>query len=145
MHRQEASDEDRQRSSTDCGASPDRPAVWGQAFGSWGLTDSDGNAAKMKGSTGGFIAGADAAVFDTWRFGVLAGYGDSSIRVDDRNSSATSDEYDLGFYGGTQWGRLGLRTGATYTWQNIDTHRSVNFSGFGDSLSGDSCRCDPGI
>lgn len=41
---------------------------------SWGHTDSDGNAARLNRSTGGFFIGADAPVFDIWRFGAVAGY-----------------------------------------------------------------------
>jgi fibronectin-binding autotransporter adhesin len=56
----------------------DRFAVWGQGYGSWGRSDSDGNAAKLTRSTGGFLLGADVAVFDNLRFGVVAGYSRSS-------------------------------------------------------------------
>lgn len=124
------------RSPGDCGAA-DRLTVWGQAFGSWGSTSSDGNAAKMDRATGGFFVGADAPAFDTWRFGMLAGYSRSDIRVDGRISSATSDDYHLGVYGGTQWGRLGVRAGASHTWQDIGTSRAVGFAGFGQGLAAD--------
>uniref|UniRef100_UPI0012E060F9 autotransporter outer membrane beta-barrel domain-containing protein n=1 Tax=Bosea sp. UNC402CLCol TaxID=1510531 RepID=UPI0012E060F9 len=65
---------------------PDRFAVWGQGYGSWGRTDSDGNAARLKRSTGGFLVGADAAVFDNLRFGVVAGYSRSDFDVNSRLS-----------------------------------------------------------
>jgi outer membrane autotransporter protein len=134
IHKQAADEEG--RLPKECTAS-DRPVAWGQVFGSWGSTDSDGNAAKMERATGGFFTGADAQIFGTWRVGVLAGYSHSRIDVDDRNSSATSDDYHLGVYGGTQWGRLGLRTGGAYTWQDIGTDRSVDFQGFNDRLTAD--------
>ncbi|MDR6872277.1 outer membrane autotransporter protein [Bosea sp. BE125] len=111
----------------------DRFAAWGQGYGSWGRTDSDGNAAKLTRSTGGFLIGADAAVFDTMRFGVIAGYSRSSFDVNARRSSGESDNYHLGLYAGGQWGALGLRTGASYTWHDITTRRTVAFSGFGDN------------
>lgn len=124
-------------------ASPtaDRLAVWGQGFGAWGRIDSDGNAAKLSTSTGGFFVGADMPVFETWRFGVLAGYSRSDFKARDRASSGTSDNYHFGLYGGTSWsvpgGRLGLRTGLAYTWHDIDTSRSVVIPGLVDSLKGD--------
>jgi outer membrane autotransporter protein len=103
----------------------DRFAVWGQGYGSWGRTDSDGNAAKLKRSTGGFLVGADAAVFDNLRFGVVAGYSRSDFDVNSRLSSGESDNYHLGLYGGGQWGALNLRAGANYTWHDIETRRAV--------------------
>lgn len=114
----------------------DRLAVWGKGFGSWGHTSSDGNAARLERSTGGFLIGADTPVFETWRLGLIAGYSRTSFNVRDRQSSGSSDNYHLGLYGGTQWGALGLRTGLTYTWHDISTSRSAIFPGFADSLKG---------
>jgi fibronectin-binding autotransporter adhesin len=122
-------------------ANTDRFAFWTQGFGSWGHTDGDGNAARLNRSTGGVFIGADAPVFDTWRFGAVAGYSRTSFDAEDRHSSGSSDNYHVGLYGGTQWGvsggDLAFRTGAAYTWHDISTDRSVVFPGFGDSLKGD--------
>ncbi|WP_371373853.1 autotransporter domain-containing protein [Sporomusa aerivorans] len=112
------------------------PGAWSQAFGSWGHTSSNGNAAKMDRSTGGFLFGSDIPASDTWRFGAVAGYSHTSFDVKARNSSGSSDNYHLGLYGGSDWGQLGFRSGLAYTWHNIDTTRSVMFPGFSDRLSG---------
>ncbi|MEZ2409018.1 autotransporter outer membrane beta-barrel domain-containing protein [Bosea sp. RCC_152_1] len=112
----------------------DRFAVWGQGYGSWGRTSSDGNAARLTRSTGGFLLGADAAVFDTMRFGAVAGYSRSEFDVNSRFSSGESDNFHLGLYGGGQWGALSLRTGASYTWHDIETRRTVVSSAFGSNL-----------
>ncbi|WP_246686004.1 autotransporter domain-containing protein [Mesorhizobium sp. B2-4-6] len=118
-------------------ATTDRFAVWGSGFGSWGHTGGDGNAARLKRSTGGFFVGGDGLVFDTWRLGAVAGYSRTDFTLRDRGSSGTSDNYHLGLYGGTQWGNLAFRTGAAYTWHSISTDRTVAFPGFTDSLTGD--------
>ncbi|PRD40367.1 autotransporter outer membrane beta-barrel domain-containing protein, partial [Phyllobacterium phragmitis] len=117
-------------------ATTDRFALWGQGFGSWGHTNGDGNAARLSRSTGGFFIGADAPVFDTWRFGAVAGYSSTSFDVKDRVSSGSSDNYHVGLYGGTTWGDLALRTGVAYTWHDISTSRSVSIPGVSDSLKG---------
>ncbi|MER9948491.1 autotransporter domain-containing protein [Mesorhizobium sp. M0047] len=117
-------------------ADTDRFAVWGQAFGSWGNTDSDGNAAAFDRSTGGLLAGADTQL-GTWRVGLLGGYSHSSFDADDRNSSGKSDSYHLGLYGGTNWGAIAFRTGAAYSWNSLSTKRAVAFNGFTDGLSAD--------
>ncbi|RJG41438.1 autotransporter domain-containing protein [Mesorhizobium sp. DCY119] len=111
-------------------------AVWGNAFGSWGHVNSDGNASRLDHSTGGLLVGGDALVGD-WRLGLLAGYSRSSFDVKDRASSGDSDNYHVGLYGGTQWGALALRTGLAYSWHDIETRRDVAFPGFSDQLKGD--------
>ncbi|EXL03733.1 hypothetical protein BG36_11480 [Aquamicrobium defluvii] len=59
--------------------------------------------------------GTDAPVFDTWRFGAVAGYSRTSFDAKDRYSSGSSDNYHLGLYGASAWGDLAFRTGAAYT------------------------------
>ncbi|WP_248312082.1 autotransporter-associated beta strand repeat-containing protein [Bosea sp. BK604] len=115
----------------------ERFAVWGQGYGSWGRTDGDRNAQKLTRSTGGFLIGADVAVFDTMRVGLLAGYSRSEFDAKGRLSSGESDNYHIGLYGGGQWGALGLRAGASYTWHDVETSRTVAFAGFGNSLKSD--------
>ncbi|MBS7696216.1 MAG: autotransporter domain-containing protein [Chelatococcus sp.] len=112
------------------------PVFWSHGFGSWGSTDSDGNAAGLDRNTGGLLIGADGLVGE-WRLGLLAGYSHSSFDADDRASSGSSNNYHLGLYGGTEWGNLAFRTGAAYTWHDIDTNRTAAFPGFADSLSAD--------
>jgi len=118
-------------------ATTDRLAVWGQGFGSWGHTDGDGNAARLNRSTAGFFIGADAPVFDTWRFGAVVGYSSTNFDVKDRHSSGLSDNYHLGLYGGTSWGDVAFRSGVAYTRHDVTTNRGVVFPGLGDSLKGD--------
>ncbi|OJX82490.1 autotransporter domain-containing protein [Mesorhizobium sp. 65-26] len=117
-------------------ADTDRFAVWGQGFGAWGHTGSDGNAAAFDRSTGGMLVGADG-LMGNWRLGLVGGYSRTSFDADDRHSSGDSDNYHFGVYGGTNWGGLALRTGAAYTWHRISTSRSVAFQGFDDQLSAD--------
>ena len=117
--------------------STERFALWAQGFGGWGHTSGDGNAARFGRSTGGFLAGGDAPVLDTWRLGMMAGYSRTSFNVNERASSGASDDYHLGVYAGTQWGDLGFRAGAAYTWHDISTAHAVAFAGFSDSLKAD--------
>lgn len=65
------------------------------------------------------------------------GYSHTRFDVRDRASSGQSNNYHVGLYGGTQWGALGFRGGATYTWHDISTARTLAFPGFGDSLRAD--------
>ncbi|MHC1550511.1 autotransporter domain-containing protein [Phyllobacterium sp. K27] len=110
-------------------------AFWGTGFGSWGATDSDGNAAALDRSTGGFVGGLDGMITDTWRLGLLAGYSHSSFTADNRASSASSDNYHVGLYAGSRWADLSFRSGLAYSWHDIDTSRAVGFTGFADRPS----------
>lgn len=110
-------------------------AAWGRAFGAWGNADGDGNAARMERSTGGILMGTDVPITETWRLGILAGYSRSSLDVGERVSSGSSDNYHLGLYGGGQWGNLGFRSALAYGFHDIETQRSVVFSGFSDRLA----------
>jgi fibronectin-binding autotransporter adhesin len=121
---------------TTASVASERYGAWGSVFGSWGHFGGDGNAARLSRSTGGFVTGVDGLITDDVRLGFLAGYSHSSFKVDDRRSSASSDNYHLGVYGGTQWGALSFRSGLAYTWSEIDTSRQVTFPGFSDSLTG---------
>jgi len=118
-------------------AATDRFAAWGQAFGSWGSFDSDGNAAELDHDTGGLLMGMDGVVAENWRLGLIAGYSHSSFDASDRASSGSSDNYHLGLYAGTRWDNLGLRSGIAYSWHDIETSRAVSFPGFSDTLAGD--------
>ncbi|HWD12625.1 MAG TPA: autotransporter domain-containing protein [Pseudochrobactrum sp.] len=118
-----------------------RYTAWGSAFGSWASQSGDGNAARTKSTLGGFTTGIDAAVYDNWRFGVMAGYSRSTFKTGERGSSGSSDNYTLGAYGGTEWatagGAIGLRSGIAYAWHNVEMSRSVAFSDFSDKLTAD--------
>ncbi|WP_275299820.1 autotransporter domain-containing protein [Achromobacter ruhlandii] len=112
----------------------DRVSLWSQAFGAWARTNSQGNAARLTRSTGGFLAGADAPVSRHWRLGATAGYSRTGFDVKDRLSSGSSDNYHLGLYAGAVWGNLALRAGASHTWHDLSARREAAFPGFSDRL-----------
>ncbi len=78
--------------------------------------------------------GVDVPVANSWRVGVFSGYSRTDFNVDARNSTGEADSYHLGAYGGAQWGALGLRLGASYTWNDIATNRSVTLPHFFNAL-----------
>lgn len=108
--------------------------VWGTPLATIGQAKGSGYAATFDRSSGGFIGGIDVPV-GAWRLGVLAGYSHTSYKVSERSSDGSNDAYQLGVYGGTQWGPLGFRAGAVYGWNNIETKRRVVFPAFNETLS----------
>ncbi|WP_208948235.1 autotransporter outer membrane beta-barrel domain-containing protein [Segnochrobactrum spirostomi] len=109
--------------------------AWAQAYGGWGQTEGDANAASLSRSIGGFLMGIDSPLGEAWRVGLLGGYSQSTFEVDGVNSSADSDNYDLGLYGGARFGDFGLRFGAGYTWHDLSMNRSLAFGGMSEALS----------
>ncbi len=110
-------------------------ALWGESFGSWGRTRSDGNAASLDTSTGGFILGADTALGDSFRVGLAGGFARTSFDVPGRLSSGSNESVFGALYGSGQWGAISVRLGASYAWHDIDTTRTVLFPGFGNMAS----------
>ena len=114
-------------------SSDDKGGLWGQGFGSWSHTGSDGNAARLDRSAGGLVMGADGALGDTLRVGALWGYSRTNVDVDARSSSGQIDSYHLGAYAGGQWGAAAIRTGIAYSWHDVHTTRSIAFPGVSDT------------
>ncbi|WP_310889187.1 autotransporter outer membrane beta-barrel domain-containing protein [Gluconacetobacter diazotrophicus] len=115
---------------------PDKASVWMQDYGSFGHNGGNGNAAGIGHTASGFVLGADAPVAG-WQVGGLVGYGHSSFESGAVSSYGHSSNVSLGLYAGTHWGRLALRTGATYSWNMLSTTRNVGFTGFSNRLNTD--------
>lgn len=111
--------------------------VWASGFGSWVDRDGNSNTGGLKTSTGGFLSGVDVGFASGWRLGVVGGYSQTDLDAKGRYASANSDNWHLGIYGGNQWGPVGLRAGLVHTWHNVDSSRSVAYTGFSDSLNAD--------
>ncbi|MEM8574722.1 MAG: autotransporter domain-containing protein [Pseudomonadota bacterium] len=105
-------------------------AFWTQAYGAWGTFDGDGNAATADRDLGGFISGMDARLAGTWRVGLATGASFSDVSVDERYSGANTSTYHLGGYGSGEVSGLALRAGGLWAWSEIETSRSVAFTGF---------------
>ena len=112
--------------------------MWMQGFGAQGSLGSDGNAAAVADSIGGFVGGFDAAVAADWRLGAYGGYSRSWLDVSGRASSGSMDNYELGLYGATQQGPWALRLGGGYAWHDMSFSRSVAFPGYQASNSSDA-------
>ncbi|MXO65524.1 autotransporter domain-containing protein [Altericroceibacterium endophyticum] len=116
-------------------ASEDGVTLWSQAFGAWGHWNATDNTARLKRSKGGGFIGVDAPVGSSAHLGIMAGYSDDDMTMEARNSSADSESWHLGLYGGAQIGSVALRLGGIYSWHALDTQRNIAFTGFADSLS----------
>lgn len=112
------------------------PTLWAQGYGGWGNSFSNGNAATISSSIGGFLVGLDVAVAPNVRAGLFGGFSQSQFDVTDRASTGSMNNVDLGAYAGAQFGAFALRGGASYTWHDIQVQRSILFSGFSGSESG---------
>jgi autotransporter-associated beta strand protein len=119
------------------GSDDAQSSAWAYALGGWGTQDGDRNSASMDHNTSGMMFGYDRALSDAWRGGFTTGYSHTSADVDARNSDMSIDAYHLGAYARYQEKRFSLRTGAMYSWQDVDSTRDVAFTGFSDRLKAD--------
>lgn len=120
------------------------PAVWSRGIGEWGDIDGNGNASGIDRDTRGILFGGDTTLAnplasagfpESFRLGALFGYSRSNVDGDVSRSSVESDNYHVGFYGGTEWGNLSYRSGLAYSFHDVQANRSIAFAGFGDSTS----------
>ncbi|MCJ2010779.1 autotransporter outer membrane beta-barrel domain-containing protein, partial [Methylobacterium sp. J-092] len=120
-------------------------AVWGQAFGAFGNTASNGNAAGLSRQTSGFVLGAETALsgltgagadLSAWRVGVAGGYSFTGFDVTGRLSSGTVESAYGAVYARGPVGPLQVRLGAAYAGNELAARRTAAFPGFSQSLSG---------
>ena len=106
--------------------------VWLQALGHGGKVDRDYDA--LRHSTKGLVVGADWAIDEEWRLGVIGGKSDT--RLDSRTLDGDLDSWHLGAYAVRQNGPLALRLGLTHSSHDGSTKRRVAFNGFSDNPKG---------
>ncbi|MDO8837900.1 MAG: autotransporter domain-containing protein [Parvibaculum sp.] len=111
--------------------------VWGHVFGSWGETDSNGNAADLDRSAAGILGGADKALGENSRIGLALGYSRSTFDVDARRSSGESDNFHIAGYAGMKLGAADLKGTLAYSYQQAETTRTVVVGGLTNRLSAD--------
>lgn len=112
-------------------------SFWGQVIGAWGRSSAaHGASASVNRSSGGFLVGGDAPVNDIWRVGLAGGYARSSVSTQNRLSSGIADSYHLAAYGSGAFGKVNLRSGVAYTWNDTEVRRVVTFPGFADRVAG---------
>ncbi|MDO8287983.1 MAG: autotransporter domain-containing protein [Parvibaculum sp.] len=117
--------------------SSDRPAVWGQVFGSWGVNDESVNVAKLERRSAGFLGGADKSVGEASRVGVALGYSHSNFDVSARSSSGDSDNFHVAGYAGTKLGIVDLGSTLSYSYGRSEAERTVIVGLLTNNLSAD--------
>ena len=105
--------------------------VWMHTVGDWARVKSDGNAAKSKNSTAGFLIGTEYVPgLGGWRVGAGLGYGSSSLHVHPRRSKADVHNYSVFGYAGKRvelqhQKSLNVMAGLAYTYHSLRTHREI--------------------
>jgi fibronectin-binding autotransporter adhesin len=114
---------------------PRRVTFWGEGFGSWGKIRSNGNAAGMDTSTGGFIIGAETKIDETYRIGIAGGFMSTSFDIDGRLSSGTNETVFGSVYGAAKWDAINVRLGVLFAHHDVDVSRAIALPGFSDRAS----------
>ncbi|PWW04583.1 uncharacterized protein with beta-barrel porin domain [Hoeflea marina] len=121
---------------TEADAQPGSNAVWGRIYGARSLVEAGSQTAGAETLNGGMVIGLDGMA-GVWRLGLLLQGGTSEMEIGALDSSASSDDYGFGAYGGRQFGDTLVSFGAGYTRHDTSTTRQVDFTGFSDTLSAD--------
>ncbi|MCW2393545.1 autotransporter domain-containing protein [Sphingobium sp. B11D3A] len=116
---------------------PNLPSgLWVQALGSRVNNDSDVNAGKLAYTSTGLLIGLDRPIADSVRVGIGGGYTHSSGDIAGRASHVGVDGGHAIVYLQGGRGPLRILAGASYSWSEIDTRRSVGIRNFQDTLTG---------
>jgi autotransporter-associated beta strand protein len=111
--------------STDA-ARPGRAAIWVQGYGHQ-VTQSDGsnNAGALDATTFGGVGGIDGDAGNMIA-GIGGGYAQSNLTSDSRNASADVSSASVLAYAGGDMGPLSLKVGGSYSFDSVDSTRTVN-------------------
>ncbi|WP_162239539.1 autotransporter-associated beta strand repeat-containing protein [Methylobacterium sp. Leaf87] len=112
---------------------PQPITAWGQGFGAFGSTATNGNAARLDRQTSGFVLGADARVENDWRIGAAGGYTITNLDITGRLSTGSVESGYGALYAGGGAGPLQVRLGASYGGNSLTTRRAVIFAGVGEN------------
>lgn len=121
----------------DASAAGDGVSAWTSVWGHWGDHDGDGNAARMSGSGGGVLFGADTGVGQGTRLGFALGSGQISASTPARDSSADVRTRTAGLYAGGRIDAFQWQAGALYGQDKIRTHRTVTVGDESSRLGSD--------
>jgi fibronectin-binding autotransporter adhesin len=102
--------------------------AWGQAIGSWGGGDGDGNASEFETDRQGGIVGVDfggAGDGGSWRAGLFGQYLKSNVDVAALGSHAEVEQTGGGAYLGINRGQFSASFGASYTNVDMSVRRTV--------------------
>ncbi|MDQ0707040.1 outer membrane autotransporter protein [Pseudomonas sp. W3I7] len=108
--------------------------LWVQGLGNGGKLDKQGGSDGLKHGTKGLMLGADWAVGDAWRVGVIGAKSTSELQA--QRFKGELDSLHLGGYAVRQDGPLALRLGAFYSDHAGKNKRDVNVLDFKQQLQG---------
>ncbi|WP_127144971.1 autotransporter outer membrane beta-barrel domain-containing protein [Pelagibacterium montanilacus] len=101
------------------------PRVWGHISGTDRSSDADDGVAATDADTVQLLIGAESLLDAGWTVGAFLGYSKTHLDIPDRASTAQSDGFQAGLYGGTEWDDFTFRLGASYTGHSVTTSREV--------------------
>ncbi|WP_321336742.1 autotransporter domain-containing protein [Breoghania sp.] len=113
------------------------PVLWAKGYGAWSKLDSSVGVTGLQSVSAGVVFGADTEIADAWRAGVFAGYGHTHAQARGIVSENNTDTFQLGLYGGRQFGAMGFRLGASYSYHDVSADRTVTVATLTSDLSAD--------
>lgn len=109
-------------------------SVWLSGYGGWAHA-SGGDAAALSWDASGFVAGIDAPVTEMVRFGLAAGFGQSSGTVGDLTSNIDNTHIDLAAYAVAEGAGWRAKAGVAYGWNDLSMTRAIGFGNVAEGLA----------
>ena len=110
-------------------------AAWVSGYGSWGEIEGDGNAAALDRELSGLFAGVELPLGGGWSAGLAGGRSRAELDIGALGSEAEVTSWHAAAHVGGSFGGFRLVAGGAVTWHEIETARSIAFTGFSDSAA----------
>jgi outer membrane autotransporter protein len=111
----------------------DGRGLWASGYGSWGEIEGNGNAAALERKSSGLFVGADLGFGRGWTVGIAGGRSNADFGLDARSSDAEVESWHAAAHVTGRFGRLRIAVGGAFSWHEVETARTVAFTGFSDS------------
>ncbi len=116
---------------------PAGPTVWFTAAGNSGNWTANSGAAGLGRTSAGIAAGLESDIRRGWKIGLTGGFIQTNYDLEGQASTGSMRSVFVGAYGRGNLGVFMVRYGGTYSWNSVETERTVAFPGFTNTLSAD--------
>ena len=114
-------------------ARSDGRGIWASGYGSWGEIEADANAAALDRESTGLFGGVDLPLGAGWSAGLAGGRSRADFGVAARGSEADVRSWHAAARIMGRFGGFRFTAGGAMSWHDIETSRTVAFTGFSDT------------
>ena len=106
-----------------CGRFHDK--IWGEYYYNNYRVDGNDNSPEYQTYTNGFLVGFDMISSKSWTFGIMSGYGESTLNQE--HDKTNMKDINLGLYGGYENAKWQFKSMLFAGWERYNTEREITF------------------